>query len=52
VAQQNQWIKHSYSQGQCKGCQQLDGHAKKLGWVGKIKQIGLQEKAKYNDIFC
>ena len=49
VAQQNQWIVHFHSQGQCQILQQLDEFAKKLGWIGKIKEMGFQVKAKCNN---
>ena len=37
---------------QCKVCEQLDECAKKLEWIGEIKQMGLQVTAKCNNIFC
>ena len=46
--QQNQWIKHYRSQGQCKGPHQLDESAKKLDWIGENKQAGFQVTVKCN----
>ena len=52
VAQQDQLIQHNHSQGHCKDRQQLDEWAMKLGWIGQIKQIGIQVTAKCNNVIC
>ena len=45
------WIKPSHSEGSCKGRQQRDECAKRLAWLGKIKQIGFHVTTKCNNVF-
>ena len=51
MEQQSRRIKHFRSQGQCKGCHQLDECAENVGWIDEIEQVGFQVTTKCN-IFC